>query len=131
MYFLISASLIWTIIASALVPVLTEDTKTYRFPYSLFLSGIGSIFTVVLAFIYLVRLIKVMSALSPSYQPLKWAILISRKYEDSEKWSSSGVHGLCSAEREGGIYSVRICYVMFNRRINPPVIAFNVSFGDL
>ena len=70
-YFLISASLIWTIIASALVPVLTEDTKTYRFPYSLFLSGIGSIFTVVLAFIYLVRLIKVMSALSPSYQPLK------------------------------------------------------------
>uniref|UniRef100_A0A8W8K870 Uncharacterized protein n=1 Tax=Magallana gigas TaxID=29159 RepID=A0A8W8K870_MAGGI len=67
----IIASLIWTIISSTLIPILKEDTKTYRFPYALFLSALGSFGAVFLAIIYLVRVIKVMSALSPSYQPLK------------------------------------------------------------
>lgn len=67
----ISASLIWTIISSTLIPILKEETKTYRFPYALFLSALGSFGAVFLAIIYLARVIKVMSALSPSYQPLK------------------------------------------------------------
>lgn len=66
----ISASLLWTIIASTLVPIAIEQTKTYGFPYSLFLSALGSFGSLVLAIIYLVKLLQVMNSLSPTYQPL-------------------------------------------------------------